>query len=383
MVLLCISSFAAAFSPNIWAFVVARWFIAAATMSVATISYIYGKISNSQLLNYCSHFILGMEIIGGDWKTYLGIGMMFNWATGYCLLPLVAYLIPNWTDLQLALTAPLPIFVVIFWFIPECPRWLVTKGKFDEANKIIKQACKMNGLTWNGELKNTAIQSDENVAQKSILDLFKTPNLRAITLIEWFNWFTVVMVYYGLTLNADALIPGNVYLNYSVGGLIEFPTYVMCIIVLHYFGRRIPLAAMFIFSGTVLFLSLAFSDPQVLLAVMSIGKIGNVGVFAIIYLQTAELFPTIVRTTAFGSCSIISRIGSMLAPVIARELDPALVITIFATLSLVAGIFTSFLPETKGKKLPDTMEEGEDLGLGHFSCTFTKRQDYSLELREH
>ena len=73
----------------------------------------------------------------------------------------------------------------------------------------------------------------------------------------------------------------------------------------------------------------------------------------------------------------------MLAPVIARELDPALVITIFATLSLVAGIFTSFLPETKGKKLPDTMEEGEDLGLGHFSCTFTKRQDYSLELREH
>ena len=67
------------------------------------------------------------------------------------------------------------------------------------------------------------------------------------------------MVYYGLTLNADALIPGNVYLNNVIGGLIEFPTYIMCIIILHYFGRRLPLALMFIFSGAMLFFSLALT----------------------------------------------------------------------------------------------------------------------------
>ena len=82
-------------------------------------------------------------------------------------------------------------------------------------------------------------------------------------LTEWFNWFTVVMVYYGLTLNADALIPGNVYLNNVIGGLIEFPTYIMCIIILHYFGRRLPLALMFIFSGAMLFISLALTEPEV------------------------------------------------------------------------------------------------------------------------
>ena len=196
------------------------------------------------------------------------------------------------------------------------------------------------------------------------------------------------MVYYGLTLNADALIPGNVYLNNVIGGLIEFPTYIMCIIILHYFGRRLPLALMFIFSGAMLFISLALTEPEVvnernpsLLIVMSIGKVGIVGVFAIIYLQTAELFPTIVRSTAFGSCSIISRIGSMLAPVIARELEPDVVIAIFATLSLVAGILTTILPETKGKKLPDTMEEGEDLGLGQFKCVSRRTQHYSMNFR--
>lgn len=128
-----------------------------------------------------------MEIIGGNWKTYLGIGMMFNWATGYCLLPLLAYLVPNWKYLQLALTLPLPIFVIIFWFIPECPRWLVTKGKLDEANEILKTAAAMNGIAWKDELKITAAENveveDLGKDRKSIFDLFKTPNLRAITLI--------------------------------------------------------------------------------------------------------------------------------------------------------------------------------------------------------
>ena len=128
-----------------------------------------------------------MEIIGGNWKTYLGIGMMFNWATGYCLLPLLACLVPNWKYLQLALTLPLPIFVIIFWFIPECPRWLVTKGKLDEANEILKTAAAMNGIAWKDELKITAAENveveDLGKDRKSIFDLFKTPNLRAITLI--------------------------------------------------------------------------------------------------------------------------------------------------------------------------------------------------------
>jgi len=85
----------------------------------------------------------------------------------------------------------------------ECPRWLVTKGKLDEANEILKTAAAMNGIAWKDELKITAAENEEvedlGKDRKSIFDLFKTPNLRAITLIEWFNWFTVVMVYYGLT----------------------------------------------------------------------------------------------------------------------------------------------------------------------------------------
>ena len=75
----------------------------------------------------------------------------------------------------------------------------------------------------------------------NIFDLFKTPNLRKNTLIQYFNWFTTAFVYYGLTLNADTLIPGNVYINFCVSGLIEFPAYILCLVVIHFLGRRIPL----------------------------------------------------------------------------------------------------------------------------------------------
>ena len=35
---------------------------------------------------------------------------------------------------------------LLFWFAPESPRWLLSKGKFDEAIQVAILACKMNNL---------------------------------------------------------------------------------------------------------------------------------------------------------------------------------------------------------------------------------------------
>ena len=44
--------------------------------------------------------------------------------------------------------------------------------------------------------------------------------------------------------------------------------------------------------------------------------------------------------------------------------DPKLPSVIFGTISLISGFLTLFLPETLGKTMPQTLEEGESLGLG-------------------
>ena len=44
-----------------------------------------------------------------------------------------------------------------------------------------------------------------------------------------------------------------------------------------------------------------------------IGKFMASACFAIVYVYTAELFPTMIRNTAIGSCSTIARVGGICA----------------------------------------------------------------------
>ena len=109
-------------------------------------------------------------------------------------------------------------------------------------------------------------------------------------------------------------------------------------------------------------LSVAMPTSQSVLVMATIGKFGAVCAFAIIYVQAAEIFPTVVRNTGIGTSSSMARVGSVLAPIIGREVAKIyrdLVIVIFAVVALISGTLTLFLPETNGKQLPDTIKEGQ------------------------
>ena len=42
-----------------------------------------------------------------------------------------------------------------------------------------------------------------------------------------------------------------------------------------------------------------------------IGKFGASACFAIVYVYTAEMFPTVIRNQAVGTCSLVARIGGI------------------------------------------------------------------------
>lgn len=74
---------------------------------------------------------------------------------------------------------------------------------------------------------------------------------------------------------------------------------------------------------------------------------------------TTELFPTVVRNMALGASSMSSRVGSMLAPFVAGLGSAGLWVppAVFAVAPLVAAAACFCLPETKGVKMPDVLED--------------------------
>ena len=316
---------------------------------------------------YTVIFTYGMEHVGGKWNVIYGIGFQLPWSFAYCLLPLIAYYIPDWVWLQLTISIPLVLLIPIGLIMSESPKWLLSRNKVEKAEKIVRKIVKFNKKHDVNDVKLHPIEQQSEDTQKvTVLDLFKTPNLRKVSLIQYFAWFSTSCVYYGLTLNAGTLVPdASLHLNFLIGGLVEIPSYLLSILVILYSGRRIPLSGTFLLGGVSLFLMLTVLDNNAgSLAFSNIGKFGLTASFAIVYLYAAEIFPTILRATGLGSSSLWARFGSIIAPIIGGylgEINRVIPIIIFAVLSVAAGLVTLLLPETGGKKLPDTIEEGDTL----------------------
>ena len=74
-----------------------------------------------------------------------------------------------------------------------------------------------------------------------------------------------------------------------------------------------------------------------------------------------ELMPTTVRAAGVGSSSLVSKIGGTLSTSVASLADynPDIPTIIFATMAIISGAITFFLPETKGKKMPESFDDIE------------------------
>ena len=77
---------------------------------------------------------------------------------------------------------------------------------------------------------------------------------------------------------------------------------------------------MYYLLGSALLISLAHKNVYWILTMATLGKFGAICAFAIIYVQAVEIFPTVLRSSGIGSSSSMARVGSVLAPVIGREL---------------------------------------------------------------
>ena len=86
-----------------------------------------------------------VETIGLDWRGLAGNLFCLSFAMGYMLLPLFAYFLRDWRELQFALSGPAALLLITWWFLPESPRWLLRKGQVTKAEGILRDMARING----------------------------------------------------------------------------------------------------------------------------------------------------------------------------------------------------------------------------------------------
>ncbi|XP_064359234.1 solute carrier family 22 member 6-A-like [Dromaius novaehollandiae] len=293
----------------------------------------------------------------------------FAYTLGQILLAGVAYAVPHWRWLQLAVSLPFFFFLLYSWWLAESARWLVLSGKAETAVKVLQRVARINGRAEEGE-KITAeiLKADmqkELAGMKSsytVSDLVRTPAIRRIFLCLSIVWFCISFSYYGLAMDLQNF-GVSIYLIQVIFGAVDFPAKVVVTISLSYIGRRVTLVVSLLSAGLVIianiFVSTELQTVRTALAVIGKGCLS--ASFNCVFLFTTELYPTPIRQTGLGFGSTMARVGGIVAPLVKMmdEYYPFVPPVVYGAVPILSAVAAGFLPETLNVPLPDTIEEVE------------------------
>jgi sugar porter (SP) family MFS transporter len=278
----------------------------------------------------------------------------------------------NWRYMFGVMMIPSLLFVVLLFFVPESPRWLVAKGKDEEALETLNSihSDPDEAVTVLGDIKGHLVQKDA-----SFLKLFD-PKYRSLTLLAFlfgtFNQFTGinVFIYYAPRIlmktgmsNDEAL--WQTFLAIGVTNLIAT---IGAMLAIDKFGRK---TLMYI--GSVgLFISLAvmsfgfsqttFDNNLVLFCLVCFIGSFAMSQGAVMWVFLSEIFPNQLRNhgQSIGAFThwFWNFVIALTFPVLIGSLGGTTVFAIFAFMMVLQLFFVwKMMPETKGKTLESLQEE--------------------------
>lgn len=303
------------------------------------------------------------------YQLFVVIGIMVAYASNYGFVRLDG----NW---HYMLGLPLVFAVVdilLLLTLPESPRWLVQKGRIDEANRAIAK------YRFNAEDAADILTSSGKEREHSakFSELFKGKTAKVVflgSMLAFFQQITginVVINYAPSILSSIGIAGSDPLLQTVFVGAANLVFTLIALWLCDKFGRKTLL--LWGCAGLVVslaYLTYAFSIPNpsnigILTAILVYIAFFALSLSPLMFVVTSEIYPSHIRGTAMALSTGISWACAFLVvqffPVMENSFGTNVTFGIFAALCLIAGLFIKFcIPETKGKKLEDIQKE---LGL--------------------
>lgn len=273
-----------------------------------------------------------------------------------------------WRGMLGSETFPDLLFLIVIFFIPESPRWLVVRGRSDRALAILQRIY--------GEPAEAAAQLDATAASiagevksewKTLLEpgIFKAVLIgSAIAILGQFMGVNAVL-YYGPKIFMDAGLSGEGSLLSTVlVGVVNMLTTVIALMIIDKVGRKklvwwgvggmiaclLMIGLYFALGSLPTWFLLVFFLLYVFCTAISIS--------AVVFVLLSEMYPNRVRGLAMSVAGLALWVGTyligQLTPWMLENLTPAGTFFLFAFMCLpYLFIMWKWVPETTGKSLEE------------------------------
>ncbi|NXD87263.1 S22AH protein, partial [Halcyon senegalensis] len=307
----------------------------------------------------------------------LGVTMVagFFWIAGELLLPGLAVLCRDWRVLQGAVTMVLAPLAACWWcpaLLVESPRWLLATQQLERARKTLQALAETGGpgsedasCHHQSLLAELEAQSEGSPQPQfhAVCEIFGTRVIWKNGVILGFAAFIGSGIRHCFTRNLAPHLP-LFFSSYFVLVGTEAAACLFLCATAERFGRRAILLLCTVLTGVSSLLLLALTQYLLDLLVLTLSVVAITASHAVTMLSiffASEVLPTVIRGAGLGLVLGASFVGKAAAPITAIPNSRGFFLhhVVFASFAILAVLSIMLLPESQGRSLPQSLQDGE------------------------
>lgn len=111
-----------------------------------------------------------MELVGPNYRSFVTVMTCTFYTFGLMALAVVTTLVRDWFILSLVTSVPFLLYFFYILIMPESPRWLLAKGKLEDALKVLETMARVNGKefpeSFHSKLEERVLQEKQRKKKK-------------------------------------------------------------------------------------------------------------------------------------------------------------------------------------------------------------------------